>query len=336
MVEPEREQGREAGGDEDAAASLEKARLKNVAPPLGPVLAARGLGPYRGYAELLGQLGGLSTRGYRLHRIGKSAHGEPIFALHLGPSPRGSLARTSVILSAVHPNEWIGVEVHLRLLERLLGQDLGDRSIVAIPIVNPDGLKRVEKNQRAGRRRFVRHNARGVDLNRNFDASWGRTGLVQRVLRGTFNPGPSAASEPEVQAVARHLSSCRVDRALSLHSFGGAVLYPSAATTKPVHDAAEHAAWARRVAIGIDPDRPYRAVPCARWAKGITAGGLELDWFHERHGALSLLVECSRGGVGLRPSRLLDPFAWFNPVRLHRDTQAIASAVLPFVAGLEV
>jgi hypothetical protein len=123
MVEPEREQGREAGGDEDAAASLEKARLKNVAPPLGPVLAARGLGPYRGYAELLGQLGGLSTRGYRLHRIGKSAHGEPIFALHLGPSLSRSPERRD---PSVHLSD--GVEVHLRLLERPPGQDLGDRS----------------------------------------------------------------------------------------------------------------------------------------------------------------------------------------------------------------
>jgi hypothetical protein len=156
------------------------------------------------------------------------------------------------------------------------------------------------------------------------------------LLRSVFYPGSRAASEPEVEALAHHLSSCRVDRALSLHSFGGAVLYPSAATTRPVHDAAEHAAWAGRIASAIDPDRPYRAIGCARWAKGITAGGLELDWFHERHGALSLLVECSRGGVGVRPSRLLDPFAWFNPVKLDRDAQAIASAVTPFVAGLEV
>ena len=70
------------------------------------------------------------------------------------------------------------------------------------------------------------------------------------------------------------------------------------------------------------------------------AGGLELDWFHARHGALSLLIECSRGGFrpGVRhlraPSTLLDPFSWFNPERLAREKLAIASAVLPFVRGL--
>lgn len=317
-----------------ARAALRRAIERHDAAPLEPLLAARGLGPYRGYAATLRHLDHLAQSGYALHTLGKSVEGDPLFALVLGASPHGDLTRTTVVLSGVHPTEWIGIETHLRLLDALAGADLGGRALISVPIVNPDGLRRVERALRAERRRFIRHNARGVDLNRNFDSRWGRLGLVPRLLGGMFYPGASAASEPEVQAVGHFLADVRVDRALSLHSFGGAVLFPSAAHTRRVHDHAEHQAWARRVARAIDPVRPYRAEPCARWAKGIVAGGLELDWFHERHGALSLLVECSRGGRALGP-RLLDPFAWFNPPALERETQAIATALLPYVKGLD-
>jgi hypothetical protein len=328
-----------------AIALLEQAIARHRAPPLAPALVARGLGPYRGYVEMLETMRALVQKGYRPFSIGRSVEGEPLVALHLGrepfssrhlasAEPRSTLFRTSVILAGVHPNEWIGIETCFALLEQLLAVDLGDRSVIAIPVVNPDGIKRVDRNLRAGRHRFVRHNARGVDLNRNFDERWGKLGLIQRLLRGMFYPGPRPASEPEVEAIAHHLSPCRVERAVSLHSFGGAVLYPLASSTKPIHDEEEHESWAKRIAQAIDARRPYAAKSCARWARGFTAGGLELDWFHTRHGALSLLVECSRGGRGLRPSRLFEPFAWFNPPRLSADASAIATALLPFVRGL--
>lgn len=295
----------------------------------------RGFGPYRGYAEMLEALDRLAERGARLALVGRSLGGEPLVAVHLGvpPDEADARTRTSVVLSGVHPTEWIGIETNLALLDRLAGADLGGRSIVAFPIVNPDGVLRVEMNLREGRRRFVRHNARGVDLNRNFDARWGRRGIVQRLLGRLYSPGTRAASEPEVEAIAHALSSRRIDRALSLHSFGGVVLYPPAGSRWPIPDVGEHRAWAQRIARAAD-DKPYRAVSAAWWGLGITQSGLELDWFHDRHGALSLLVECSRGGVGLSPSRLFDPFAWFNPPKLDTTTLRLVDALSPYVRGL--
>lgn len=315
-----------------ALAALRAAAARHQREPLAPLLRARGLGPYRGYAEMLAAVIAAAEAGATPARLGRSPQGEPLFALHFGARPSPT-TRTAVVLAGVHPLEWIGVEVALRLVEQLIATELEGRSVVVVPLVNPDGVIAVEANLRGRRRRFVRHNAHGVDLNRNFDAAWGRAGVVQRLLRRVFAPGARPASEPEVEAVAHHLSSRRVDRALSLHSFGGAVLTPYAHRWGAPHDRAEHDAWARRIAHAADP-RPYRAAQCSRWAWS-TAGGLELDWFHERHGAISLLVECSRGGRGLRPSRLLEPFAWFNPVRLEAEAQRIAAAVSPFVKGLE-
>ncbi|XYH94364.1 M14 family metallopeptidase [Sorangium sp. So ce1128] len=394
------------GSEEEGRAALRAALFVHRRAPLSHLLGRRGLGPYRGYGELLEALERLADRGAQLSLIGRSVRGEPLLAVQLGaagpahaggyregagraalpahgggssmngaplagaPRDDGALdgadkaapddaatarpaerdspldrrgasvvragprerARTTVILSGIHPLEWIGVETHLALLERLATEDLGGRSIFAVPIVNPDGLLRVEMNLRAGRRRYVRGNARGVDLNRNFDAGWYERGLVQRLIGLVSSPGSRPGSEPEVEAIAHALSPRRIDRALSLHSAGGAVLYPPAHSLWPVADAAEHRAFAQRIARAAAPKR-YRAMSYVRFAWGIRKAGLEIDWLHDRHGALSLLVECSRGDLGLRPSRLVEPFAWYNPRKLDDAAPQLVEAVLPFVKG---
>ncbi|WP_437827589.1 M14 family metallopeptidase [Sorangium sp. So ce1153] len=392
------------GSEEQGRAALRAALFVHRRAPLSRLLGRRGLGPYRGYGELLEALDRLADRGAQLSLIGRSVRGEPLLAVQLGaagparaggyregagraalpaqgagssmngaphagahhgrgapdspdepapddaavphsaersgpPARRGASVvraapreRTTVILSGIHPLEWIGVETHLALLERLATEDLGGRSIFAVPIVNPDGLLRVEMNLRAGRRRYVRGNARGVDLNRNFDAGWYERGLVQRLIGLISSPGSRPGSEPEVEAIAHALSPRRIDRALSLHSAGGAVLYPPAHSLWPVADGAEHRAFAQRIARAA-ARKPYRAMSYVRFAWGIRKAGLEIDWLHDRHGALSLLVECSRGELGLRPSRLIEPFAWYNPRKLDDAASQLVEAVLPFVRG---
>ncbi len=319
---------RGAPDHEQCLASLERAIERHRDRPLAAELAGRGLGPYRGYAEMLHAVERLARAGARLTPIGFSVRGEPLVALAFGdPAAR----RTSVVVSGLHPLEWIGIETTLALGERLLRREL-DRAVLLLPIANPDGVLKVERNLRRGKRRFVRHNARGVDLNRNFDARWGVKNALARLVPWIYRPGMHAASEPEVSSIAFALGSRRIDRALSLHSFGGVVLYPSAHSLLRPADAAEHRRWARRIGGDAD-DRPYRALPASWFSFGMTMGGLELDWFHERHGALSLLVECSRGGLGLSPARLFEPFAWFNPRAPHAIATRIAAAAEPFVAG---
>ena len=319
--------------EKDPEAAIVETIARYDADPLAASLASRRLGNYRGYVELLRRIQSFVERGAELVRFGRSVEGDSLFALSFGAPRTDRLTRTSVVLSGVHPSEWIGIETHLALLERLVGADLADRRIISVPILNPDGLRRVERNLRSGKRWFVRHNARGVDLNRNFDSSWGRMSFGQRILGRVFNPGSRAASEPEIEALTYLLSSVRIDRAVSLHSFGGAVLHPRAASKRKIHDIVEHQEWAQRIAVAIDPRRPYRAISCADFSKGFTAGGLELDWFHDRHGAVSLLIECSRR-EGLHPSRLFEPFAWFNPRDIRGVSSAIADALIPYVRGL--
>ena len=323
-----------ARSDNDEALAIIEARIdeQRHAEPLTPLLRRRGLGGYRGYADMLAQLLRLSQRGARLLLVGRSVRGEPLIAVQLGAATSKPRMRTSAIVAGLHPNEWIGIETCMAMLERLCSANLTDRSIIAFPIANPDGVLRVEHNLRAGKRRFVRHNARGVDLNRNFDSHWGHNNLLARCVPWVFKSGSHPASEPEVLSIARALGRRRVDRALSLHSFGGAVLYPSAHSLWPIPDADEHRRWARRIADRAS-SKTYRALQTSWFSFGLTTGGLEIDWFHQRHGALSLLVECSRGGFRFTRERMLEPFAWFNPSEPAPVAEQIADASLPFVLG---
>ncbi|MBW2525897.1 MAG: hypothetical protein JRI23_17070, partial [Deltaproteobacteria bacterium] len=317
MVEPPPQSTRWPSGGPSQPGCRETLRSaidRHGAGTLSETLAARRLGPYRGYAEVLRALDELCDRGARLTQIGRSASDEPLFAVHLGPAAPTRRTRTTVLLSGLHPMEWICVETQLALLERLVDVDLGARAVVGIVMANPDGRLRVEEHLRAGRLRLVRHNARGVDLNRNFDAHWGRKSKLIRFVPWLFRPGNHPASEPEVAAIAHALGARRVDRAVSLHSFGGAVLVPSAHRLLPVADDGEHRRWARYVARSDGRGRGAAlALPCSWFNFGLTQGGFELDWFHQRHGALSLLIECPGGGLPTHPSRLVQPFAWFNP-----------------------
>jgi hypothetical protein len=329
MVLPSSSPGTRIPIEGDSREAARAAAERHRRPPLARTLAPRNLGAYRGYGEMLDAVERLAERGATIREVGRSVRGEPLFAAHFGSEAES--ARTSVVLAGVHPIEWIGIEACLALLDRVAGAGLEQRAVIAFPIVNPDGVLRVEQSLREGRRQWIRHNARGVDLNRNFDAHWGQKRLHQRALSWLFSPGQAAASEPEVAAIGYELSGRRVDRAVSLHSFGGAVLFPPAHTIWPVRDYEEHRAWAKAVARAAR-QRPYSALPASWWCMGNVQSGLEIDWFHERHGALSLLVECE-GGPSLSLARLTQPFAWFNPLEASRVASSVAGALLPFVLG---
>jgi N-acetylmuramoyl-L-alanine amidase len=111
--------------------------------------------------------------------IGRSARGRPIRALRVG-SPR---ARVKIlVVGTVHGNEQAGTAVVDRL--RRVKPPRGT-ALWLIEDANPDGSA-------AG----SRHNANGVDLNRNFPYRW-------RHQDGVYESGPGPASEPETQAMQR-------------------------------------------------------------------------------------------------------------------------------------
>ena len=193
MVRPSSSPGTSFPIERDGREAAREAAQKHRRPPLARTLQPRKMGTYRGYAELLVAVERLGERGARVCQVGRSVKGEPLLAVHFGNEAPN--ARTAVVLAGVHPNEWIGIETGLSLMERLVSSDLGDRTVIVFPIVNPDGVLQVEAHLREGRRRFVRHNARGVDLNRNFDAHWDERGPLQRLLPWVFARGRAPARQ---------------------------------------------------------------------------------------------------------------------------------------------
>jgi N-acetylmuramoyl-L-alanine amidase len=113
--------------------------------------------------------------------IGRSEQDRPIRALRVG-SPR---ARVKVlVVGTVHGNEQAGHSVVERLRR---ARPPRGTALWLVPDANPDGSA-------AG----TRHNARGVDLNRNFPYRW-------QPQDGVYESGPGPASEPETQALQRFI-----------------------------------------------------------------------------------------------------------------------------------
>jgi hypothetical protein len=113
--------------------------------------------------------------------IGRTEQDRPIRALRVG-NPR---ARVKVlVVGTVHGNEQAGraVAEWLRRARPPRGTALW-----LVPDANPDGTA-------AG----TRHNANGVDLNRNFPYRW-------QPQDGVYESGPRPASEPETQALQRFI-----------------------------------------------------------------------------------------------------------------------------------
>lgn len=148
---------------------------------------------------------------YSIEAIGYSNRGRAINAYFFGSGPRVVL-----YTGAIHGNE-IGTRY---LMDRWI-QDLeanarsipGDKTIVVVPQLNPDGVASGS-----------RVNARNVDLNRNFaTADWQKdiTDVNNRPFPG--GGGPSPMSEPETRAIAGLVQRLRPIMVASYHSIGGVV-----------------------------------------------------------------------------------------------------------------
>jgi murein peptide amidase A len=131
-------------------------------------------------ALVLGMAGyATSAVGPRRIILGQSVERRAIAAIEVGdPASPGKV----LVVGCIHGDECAGIAIlrRLRQLGPLAGVDLW-----LIPDANPDG-------HAAGRR----WNARRVDLNRNFPWRWRRQA-------GTYDSGPTPASEPETRIAMR-------------------------------------------------------------------------------------------------------------------------------------
>ncbi len=131
--------------------------------------------------------------------LGHSVEGRPV-QVRMNFPPEGRRASNSggtLLIGGTHGDESATVPLLEEFSDLYLHRNLPGPTAV-ISLFNPDGYTR-----------SLRHNARGVDLNRNFEYNWQAHALEPS--------GDSPLSEPETQALRRFLDSFRPDKIVSLH-----------------------------------------------------------------------------------------------------------------------
>jgi hypothetical protein len=306
------------------------ARFAEELPELPPLSESELRRPveYRGYRELLESWGELENA--RAQIIGRSHGGEPLWMVEIG-NPAAS--KVSAVIAGIHPIEWIGIESCLQIAQEHAKNPCSDRRVCFFPLANPDGFRKVEDNLRQKRRKWVRSNDAGVDLNRNWPTHFKKK---RGLIAGHNNSGPSPLSEPEIAAIVGALDEisekATIDVALSLHSIGKMILMPWGGKWKAPEARERHLQVAKELRARLGR---YTIRQVSHWVPGISfAHGMEIDHLHERYGATAILIECTRGELGwFRPQVLLDPFRIFNPRDGRHQAQSISEAMAPFVRG---
>lgn len=135
-----------------------------------------------------------SATNFKRMIIGRSVENNPIESIIIGNGDRVIL-----ILASIHGDEIVG-KLLLNNLTHFLQSNpefIEGRKVILLPEVNPDGVLA-----------YTRHNARNIDLNRNFPAS----NCPDPQCSGKYG-----LPEPETEAVIRVIELFKPERIISIH-----------------------------------------------------------------------------------------------------------------------
>jgi carboxypeptidase T len=196
---------------------------------------------YDQMAEMLKDLAAKYPKYASVGTLGKSVEGREIYSLTLTDSSNlntNSFIPAIAYLGSHHAREHLSTEVPLlaakSILENLekdpsLKELLSNRKLIFVPMVNPDGAMHDIKGgayKHWRKNRSAQNGAIGVDLNRNYDNLWGRSGSSTNPRSDTFQ-GPTPFSEPETIAVKHFVESTpELLGMISFHTYGSLVLHP--------------------------------------------------------------------------------------------------------------
>lgn len=176
--------------------------------------------PYDSITSRMAELTTLYPELARLKLIGQSVEGNPIQVLQLGRDVETNTKPRLVLVSGLQANALAPVELNLLFAETLLnayGEDanaswlLDQTEIHLILVANPDGRLIAERQALQGVVPTWTKNRRpdecpndngGVALGLNFSYEW--AAVITDACAPNY-PGPSAASEPETQAIQSYL-----------------------------------------------------------------------------------------------------------------------------------
>lgn len=251
----------------------------------------------------------VSFDGLYLTTCGKSLLNRDIYALVAGEGDKNIL-----YVGGTHGLEWLTSLLLLKFTENLMAawdngtamagfdvrEILKNRKLIVIPELNPDGIeislngasacgKYADKNIEICNGDFSlwSANARGVDINHNFNAEWYALREAERAA-GISSPSPRRygglfpESEPETAAITRLCRRVPVERLISFHSQGEEIYYEYGKNTpeKSLHIAKIFSALT-----------DYTLVKNS----GLSFGGGLKDWFIEEFKREAFTVEIGKG-----------------------------------------
>lgn len=234
--------------------------------------------------------------------IGQSHEGREIWAIKVSDNPDVDEDEPEVLIDGVHhAREIIALELPLFLLGYLCenyGTDplatflVDNREIWFVPMVNPDGFVYNEQTNPNGGgmwRKNRRDNAgscEGVDPNRNYPYEWGHDNGSSGDTCSEVYRGPSAGSEPEIQAMINFINSRNFIIHDTVHSVVGCILIPWGYTQTPCPDAdVYNAICAERTS-----ENGYPYGTCYDMIHYLVSGGMN-DWMYGEKGIWTMCTE---------------------------------------------
>lgn len=262
-------------------------------------------------ASVAAHIAALHERFDFLHvsELGKSVLGRPIHILQIGEPQECVL-----FVGAFHGMEWLTCSLLLRFIDDLCfaldnGYSLDDvdvrrallgRGLTVIPCINPDGVEislygedsalslcDCVREISKGDTLHWQANARGVDLNHNFDAGW----HVLRHLESTAGinapaitrfGGTAPESEPESHLLASLCRSHPFRHALAFHSQGEEIYWRYGAHLPP------RSVLMTRILAAVSGYKPAAA-------NGLASHGGFKDWFIQEFHRPAFTIEIGKG-----------------------------------------
>ena len=212
---------------------------------LSPAFGQGGMGGYYTFAEIVGVMDQLRASYPSLvsqkTSIGQSVQGRDIWMFKVSDNPNVDENEPEFRVDSLHhAREPQGMQTTIYFVSWLLeeyGTDplatylVDEREIYVVLCVNPDGYE-YNRSIAPGGGGLWRKNRRnngggsfGVDLNRNYPFQWAVAGSSSNPGSDIYH-GPSAASEPETQAIVQLMAQRSFQSALSVHTFSDLWLSP--------------------------------------------------------------------------------------------------------------
>ncbi len=250
----------------------------------------------------------------QVRSIGKSIEGRDIWAIHLTNREvsSGSEKPTVMFDAMHHAREVMTPEVALDIATYLTSNFaadakvqkwLNDYSVWVIPMVNPDGNNKVWSEDSMWRKNA--RDGHGVDINRNYEATWNECGGSSGSKNSQTYRGASAGSEPETQAMEQFTREIKPKFNISYHSFSEIVIYPMGCSPKLVEeqDRKIYEGTGKALAGKLKRDSgsgSYKAGTSYDLLYNVDGGSI--DWMYTQEKVMSYVIEVNSTSQGFQPS----------------------------------